>query len=86
MFVFPEMPHFSHFQNQTGKIGHFWKYEQEKVWHFEKKHVINFKTGKTPKLGMFDFGAFQEKMHIPSPAKFILHILFGAFQETPRNK
>ena len=33
---------------------------------------------------MFDFGAFQEKIHMPSRAKYILHILFGAFQETLR--
>ena len=31
-------------------------------------------------MNMLDFGAFQEKMHIPSRAKFILHILFGEFQ------
>ena len=44
--------------------------------------MINFKTGKAPKLNMFDFGAFQKQM--PSRAKYLLHILFGAFQVTPR--
>ena len=65
-------------------MGHFRKNEHKKVGHFEKKHVINFKTGKAPKSNMFDFGAFQEKMHMPSRAKFIFHILFGAFQEISR--
>ena len=33
-----------------------------KKGHFEKKkHVIDLKTGKAPKLNIFDFGAFQEK-------------------------
>ena len=58
MFVFPEMPHFSHL---ILKLGHFRKNEHEKVGHFEKKHVINFKTEKAPKLNMSDFWAFQEK-------------------------
>ena len=29
--------------------------------HFGKNHVINFKTGKEPKVNKFDVGAFQEK-------------------------
>ena len=33
---------------------------------------------------MFDFGAFQKEMYMPSRAKYLLHILFGAFQVTPR--
>ena len=53
--------------------------------HFEnKKHVIDFKTGQEPKMAGFDFGAFQKQMHMPSRAKYLLHILFGAFQETSR--
>ena len=89
---FLEMPHFfyvrfswnatfSHLILKIGKMGHFRKNDHKKVGHFEKKHAINFKTGKAPKLIMFDFGAFQEKLHMLSRAKYLLHILFGAFQE-----
>ena len=42
--------------------------------------MINFKTGKEPKMNMFDFWAFQKQMHMPSRAKYILRILFGAFE------
>ena len=48
-----------------------------------KKHVINFKTRKEPKMNMFDFGAFQEKLHMLSRAKYLLQRLVGAFQDTP---
>ena len=34
-------------------------FEYKKVGHFEKKHVINFKTEKEPKMKFFDFGAFK---------------------------
>ena len=37
-----------------GKVGHFEK----------KKHVIDLKPRKEP--NMFDFGAFEEKMHMLS--------------------
>ena len=37
-----------------------------------------------PKLKVFDFGAFQNKMHMASREKGIFHILFGAFHGTPR--
>ena len=55
MFEDFEMPHFkcpSRFSNI-------------KKWGISrKKHVIDFKTGKEPKMNMFDFGAFQKQMHI----------------------
>ena len=35
-YQFFEMPHFSHFQNQIGKMGHFKKIEHKKVGHFRK--------------------------------------------------
>ena len=35
-------------------------------------------------MNMFDFGVFQEKLHMPSRAQYLLHILFGALQETSR--
>ena len=36
-------------------------------------------------MNRFDFGAFQNFLHMPSRAKYILHILLGPFQVTPRN-
>ena len=35
MFENFEMPHFSHFQNQIGKMGHFKIFEHKKAGHFE---------------------------------------------------
>ena len=35
-------------------------------------------------MKVFDFGAFQNKMHMASREKYIFHILFGAFHGTPR--
>ena len=35
-------------------------------------------------MNMFDFGAFQKQMYMPSRAKYLLRKLFGAFQETSR--
>ena len=45
----------------------------------KKKHVINFKTEKEPKMKFFDFGAFK-KMHMPLSEKYI-HMLFGSFHK-----
>ena len=67
------------------KMGHSKIFEHKKVGHFEKKkHVIDFKIGKESKMARFDSGAFQKQMHMPSRAKYFLHILFGAFQVTYR--
>ena len=38
-----------------------------------------------PKMKVFDFGAFQIKMHMASREKYIFHMLFGEFHITPRN-
>ena len=35
-------------------------------------------------MKLFDFGAFQNFMQIQSHDKIIFHMLFGAFQVTPR--
>ena len=48
----------------------------------KKKHVIRFWKGKREKLKLFDFWAFQKKMHMTPRGKYVLHILFGAFQVT----
>ena len=65
-------------------MGHFKKNEHKKTGNFEKKHVINFKTENEPKMKLFDFGAFQKQMHMPSRKKYIFHMLVGAFHNTSR--
>ena len=66
------------------KMGHFKNIEYKKVGHL-KKHVINLKTEKEPKMKFFDFGAFQNKMQLPSHDKIIFHMLSGAFHIASRN-
>ena len=34
-----------------------------KKWNISKKHVINFKTEKEPKIKFFDLGAFQKNAY-----------------------
>ena len=41
------------------------------------------KTEKEPKMKLFDFGAFQKILKILSHDKILLHMLFGAFHDTP---
>ena len=62
---------------------HF-KNQMRKVWHFEKKHVIDFEMGKGPKINLFDFRAFQDFRAYALTCKIILYMLVGAFQGTPR--
>ena len=50
----------------------------------KKKHATTLKMKNEPKIKVFDFGAFQNKMHMASREKYIFHILFGAFHGTPR--
>ena len=52
--------------------------------HFENKARDQISNRKKRKIEIFDFEVFQKKMHMPSRGKYILHILFGAFQVTPR--
>ena len=54
--------------------------------HFEKRHVTSFKTRNEPKMKVFDFGAFQNKMQIAPREKYIFCMLFGAFHGTPRTE
>ena len=70
---FFEMPHFSFFILKMGKMS-----------HFEKRHVTSFKTRNEPKMKFFEFGAFQNKMHMALREKYIFHMLFGVFHDTPR--
>ena len=85
LFVFPEMPHFSYLILKMGKWGISGKTNRKKWGISRKKHVIDLKTRKEPKMNMFDFGAFQEKLHMLSREKYLLHMLFGAFHDTPCN-
>ena len=77
------MPHFSHFQNQIGKMGHF-KETNIKMLGISERRVINFKTEKEPKMKLFDFWAFQNFMKMLSHDKIIFHMLYGTFQITSR--
>ena len=74
------MPHFPHLILIMGKWGSSGISNIIKLGISRKKHVIDWKTRKESKMYMLDFGAFQEKMHVSSGAKFVLHILFGPFQ------
>ena len=67
-----------------GKWGISGKTNTKKCSISRKKHVIDLKTRKEPKINMFDFEAFQEKMHMLSREKYPLQMLFGAFQDTSR--
>ena len=84
-----EMPYFridigSNASN-VSKMGHFRKNEQSKSGAFQEKNTwSDFEQKKREKLKLFDFGAFQEKLHMSSRAKYLLHKLFGAFHDTPR--
>ena len=73
-----------HVQNQIGKWGISGKTNKKKWGISRKKHLIDLKTRKEPKMNMFDFGAFKEKLHMLSHAKYLLQRLFGAFHDTPR--
>ena len=52
--------------------------------NFKEKNVTSLKIKNMPKMKVFDFGAFQIKMHIASREKYIFHMRFGAFHITTR--
>ena len=52
-----EMPHYSIFRIRW-KMGYFKIFEHKKVSISTKNHVIDLKTGKEPKMNVFDFEAF----------------------------
>ena len=81
MFVFPEMPQFSHL---IPKMGHFRKNEHKKGAFREKKARDRFENGKSTEIEYVRFWDISGKMHMSSRAKYILHIHFGAFKETSR--
>ena len=76
-------PIFPIFRIRWEKWGISGKTNRKKWGISRKKHVIDLKTRKEPKINMFDFGAFQEKLHMLSREKYLLHMLFGAFHDTP---
>ena len=47
----------------------------------KQMHVSSFKTEKEPKM----FLGISKKYHKPSREKYIFHMLFGTFHNTPRN-
>ena len=47
--------------------------------------MIDLKTRKESKMNMFDFEVFQKTMHMLLREKYLLKMLFGAFQDTHRN-
>ena len=47
-------------------------------------YLINFQTEKEPEMKILDFGAFQNKMQMPSHDKILFHVLFVAFHITSR--
>ena len=47
--------------SEMWKMGHFKKKNIRKLGISKKKHVINFKTEKEPKIKLFDFWAFKKR-------------------------
>ena len=45
---------------------------------------MRFRSEKRENQKLFEFGAFQKNMHMPSREKYIFHTLFGAFK-TPHS-
>ena len=88
----PELPYRQHLstglKSDSGneKNGAFQIFFVEKNGASQrKKHVTSFKIKNEPKMKVFDFGAFQIKMHMTSREKYILRMLVRAFHITPRN-
>ena len=92
---FLEMPHFFIFENlemnlilKMGKWG-ISRSSNIKEWGIpQKKARDQFKNGKRTENRCVRFWGISKTnayhmQHMPSRAKYILHILFGAFQVTP---
>ena len=71
MFDYFEMPNFRIRMNRKSGIS-------------KKEHVMRIRTKNREKLKVFEFWAFQKKLHMPSREKYIFHMLFRAFHDTPR--
>ena len=54
-----EMPHFSHFQDQIGKMGHFQKFENKKVMYL-KKERDQFSNRKRTENEIFRFWSISK--------------------------
>ena len=81
--------HFRPFSESDRKNRAFQKkksnpYMLRKLGISKKMHVINIKIEKEPKMKFFDFWAFRKKRQKLSHDKIIFHMLFRAFQNTPR--
>ena len=66
------------FSESDRKMRHFENFKHKKVGHLKKKHVMNFKTEKNPKMKFFDLRTFRNKMQMQSHDKIIFYMLFGA--------
>ena len=84
MFEFFEMPHFPIFRMRKEKWGISENSNIKNRGISKKQHVTSLKMENEPKMKMFDFEAFQNKMHMVSRKKYIFHIVFGVFHGTPR--
>ena len=82
MFEFFEMPHFSHFQNQIGKMGHFKKFEHKKVGHFKKLARDQFYNWKWTENEILRFWGISKIEKMLSHDKILFQMLFGAFHDT----
>ena len=82
MFEFFEIPHFSHLQNQIGKMGHFKKFEHKKVGHFKKLARDLFLNGKGTENEILRFWGISKNRKMQSREKYIFHMLFGASHGT----
>ena len=47
----------------------------------DRKNGAFQKAENEPKMKLFDFGAFQKQMHMPSREKYIFHVLFRTFHK-----
>ena len=65
------------------------KWDISNISNIEKWGILNYshviKTENEPKMKLFDFGAFQINMKMPSHDKIIFHMLFGTFHITFRH-
>ena len=46
---------------------------------------MRIRTKNRENLKVFEFWAFQKNLHMPSREKYIFHMLFRAFHDTPRS-
>ena len=70
--------------SENGKMGLFKNFEHNKVEHFEKKARDRFENEKRTENEHVRFWGISGKMHMLSREKYLLHMLYGASQDTSR--